>query len=419
MAFEDSGLTGELIIPESVTSIESSAFYNCDNLTKATVNANGTIGSSAFYDCDALETLVLGDGVTEIGSEMCYSCDSLANITFGKYITTIPESAFRLLPSLTSVTLPRFCTTIESNAFAENTKLTAAYVPVTVSSIETDSFSYPARMTMYGKSGSYAEEYADGRSIAFVATDAPITSISYADNAMSIGNGKTVRPTLNIEPSFDTSVVTFTSSDESVLSVSDTGAVYGNDYGTATITATSDSGKSASIKITVVNAAYALELDKTSLSLVTGDSDTLTVSVSPDDAADVLSWSSSNEAVATVDENGLVTACGKGSAVITVTAEYGKVSASCAVTVTEPAELTAFTVDGTTATVTAENVTSASAVYIAAYAANGALVELHKVTMSAGTATAEFSADNIAKYKAFIWNAATQKPMTECGEVSL
>ena len=82
-------------------------------------------------------------------------------------------------------------------------------------------------------------------------------------------------------------------------------------------------------------------LDKTTLALVNGNSGTLTATVEPSEASQSVTWASSNTAVATVDENGTVTAVGAGEATITATAAVAaeggeKPSASCTVTVMEP-----------------------------------------------------------------------------------
>ena len=336
----DIGLT-EITVPESVTGIGGSAFYNCDNLKTVTIKGSGRIYENVFGDCDALTDLTISDQVTSIGDRLCYSCDNLINVKLGNAITTIPSEAFRQCSMLAKVQLPRFCTTVEANAFAEDVKLTDIYIPTSVTSIQTNSISYPNRTTGHGKSGSYGQAYANERGMNFEAVNAPITSIKYADSSMSIGRNATVRPQLNIEPAFDTSVVTFSTSDDKILTVSDTGLVRGVNYGTATITATADSGKSTSIEITVLKTATKLELDKSSLSLEQGQSDTLSVTMTPSDAADKLNWSSSNSEVATVDENGKITAVGVGTAVITVTAEYSSVSASCTVEVIKKATITA------------------------------------------------------------------------------
>ena len=79
-------------------------------------------------------------------------------------------------------------------------------------------------------------------------------------------------------------------------------------------------------------------LDKTSLTLDVGGSDTLTATVKPDDASNkAVTWSTSNEKVATVDQNGNVKAVGAGKATITATTADGSgVSATCEVTVNGP-----------------------------------------------------------------------------------
>ena len=82
-------------------------------------------------------------------------------------------------------------------------------------------------------------------------------------------------------------------------------------------------------------------LDKTTLALVNGNSGMLTAKVQPDTASQSVTWASDNEAVATVDESGNVTAVGAGTATITATAKVAAadglmLSASCTVTVMEP-----------------------------------------------------------------------------------
>ena len=116
--------------------------------------------------------------------------------------------------------------------------------------------------------------------------------------------------------------------------------------GTAVITVTTvDGGHTATCSVTVTEAevpavpATGVTLDKSEVTLEEGGSDTLTANVSPEDASNKnVSWSSSNPAVATV-ENGLVKAVGVGTAVITVTTVDGGHTATCKVTVTENPEI--------------------------------------------------------------------------------
>ena len=74
-----------VIIPNSVTSIGSSAFYNCSSLTSVTIGDSvESIGSSAFYNCDSLTSVTIGDSVESIGDSAFFGCDSLTSVTFGE-----------------------------------------------------------------------------------------------------------------------------------------------------------------------------------------------------------------------------------------------------------------------------------------------------------------------------------------------
>ena len=108
-----------------------------------------------------------------------------------------------------------------------------------------------------------------------------------------------------------------------------------------TVTATNNSGSDSKEFTLTINPAPVLvtgvTLEPTSLTLFTSDTASLTATVQPEDATNkTVNWSSSNEAVATVDTNGKVTAVGEGNATITATAADGSgVSATCTVTVTQ------------------------------------------------------------------------------------
>lgn len=85
-----------------------------------------------------------------------------------------------------------------------------------------------------------------------------------------------------------------------------------------------------------VISVQSVTLDETSLSLSVGDTERLVATVTPDDATNKnVVWSSSDEAVATVDQNGIITAIKEGQATITVSSTDGNKTASCNVTVTE------------------------------------------------------------------------------------
>ena len=93
--------------------------------------------------------------------------------------------------------------------------------------------------------------------------------------------------------------------------------------------------------LTVTPPVTGVTLDPTELSLFTGESQTLTATVVPDNATNkAVTWDSSNTEVATVNTNGTVKAVAPGTANITVKTVDGSHTATCAVTVTAPPEPT-------------------------------------------------------------------------------
>ena len=158
------------------------------------------------------------------------------------------------------------------------------------------------------------------------------------DGALSIGG--TSQLSVGYTPS-DTNVknVTYTSSNESVATVSNTGLVTGVAVGSATITATAEaeSGTITATKNVTVSpiSVTGVSLDSNSASVKVGKTVTLVATVAPTNATNKsVSWSSSDTAVATVSNNGVVTGVAAGSATITVTTADGNKTAQCIVTVT-------------------------------------------------------------------------------------
>ena len=126
----------------------------------------------------------------------------------------------------------------------------------------------------------------------------------------------------------------YTSSDKTVADVDEnTGRVTALKNGTATITATTQNGKSASCTVTVTTAITSLTVSPTSKTLKTGETVQLTATKNPSTATEGITWTSSNSSVATVDQNGLVIAKGSGTATITVKSSTGGKSATCTITV--------------------------------------------------------------------------------------
>lgn len=157
-------------------------------------------------------------------------------------------------------------------------------------------------------------------------------AISQPSAEMEIGEKLTLKATVSpSNASYDG--LNWTSTNPKVASVSTSGLVTALSEGNTTITVMAG-GKTASCAITVVKgfvAVTSINLNKTSLELVEGDSESLTATVLPDDATDkTVTWASSNEAVATV-KDGKITAVKEGEANVSVKA--GNQIASCKVIV--------------------------------------------------------------------------------------
>ena len=171
----------------------------------------------------------------------------------------------------------------------------------------------------------------------------PVTGIKVSqDTLMLTKKDETAQLSAEVVPSYaDNTRVTWKSSDENVVTVDEKGKVTAVGNGTATITVTSVSGNytatvAVTVKIPVEIEKISIEAEKETLTKI-GESTELKVKIEPENAdAQKLIWKSDNEMVAAVDENGKVTAIGNGMAIITVTTEYGKNTASIIITVKIP-----------------------------------------------------------------------------------
>ncbi|MBQ5779187.1 MAG: leucine-rich repeat protein [Paludibacteraceae bacterium] len=184
-------------IPNSVTSIEGGAFYDCYGLTSITIpNSVTSIGDGAFRFCSNIETadissqaafnaiaftdkltsIILGDDITSIGYEKfsdCYGLTSInvaednlnyasidgvlyskdkktlimcpqgktGSVTIPNSVTSIGGSAFSGCKGLTSITIPNGVTSIENDTFKGCTGLTSIEIPNSVTSIGDLAFS--------------------------------------------------------------------------------------------------------------------------------------------------------------------------------------------------------------------------------------------------------------------------------------
>ena len=188
-----------------------------------------------------------------------------------------------------------------------------------------------------------------------------VTGVTLEPTSLSLFTGDTAPLTATVQPSDATNQnVTWKSSNTEVATVDANGKVTAVGEGNATITVTTvDGSKTATCIVTVTVPVTGVKLNKETLELFTDGSETLTATVEPGNATNKnVTWSSSDETIATVDNNGTVTAVGAGKATITATA--GGITATCVVHVRKPATVEAsgstnlsFTTDRNEFTLTA------------------------------------------------------------------
>lgn len=142
-----------------------------------------------------------------------------------------------------------------------------------------------------------------------------------ASTGLALTKGQTQKLTATVAPANATNkTVTWKTSDKNVAMVSENGLVTAVGGGDATITciAQDGSGVKATCKVTVTVPVSGIQLSQTSAALTVGDTLTLTKTIYPSDATNqAVTWTSSSDAVASVDSNGKITAKTAGSAVIT------------------------------------------------------------------------------------------------------
>ena len=362
--------------PSTLTTIGNSAFSGCESLPEAILPSGvEKIESNAFKNCKAMKKAVVPDTVSSVGSSAFYGCEALADITLGSKLKKIESQTFYGCTVLPSIVLPYNVTTIGDSAFVNCTKLTQITVPRNTTSIASNAFSYPKKMTMYGPSDCYAQTYASGKGIKYVTQDIHATSVSLDITEKTAERYDDFQLTATIAPLNFTDAVVWTSSNEEVATVSDTGYVEICGVGTAVITVTAGNVKAA-CKITVPQLIDWIEFDEDEIELKAGQTYQLKPYISPSDATNKkLKYTSSDTKVAEVSASGLVIAKSEGEAKIRAAATDGSDEyAVCYVTVTGKAKVTGITLDRTSAEVKRGEKLTLNATVSPSYASNKKVV---------------------------------------------
>ena len=260
-AFTDCTSLTSIVIPNSVTSIGRWAFSGCTGLTNFTIpNSVTSLGSYAFAYCTGLTSVIIPNSVPLISLGGFAGCTGLTSVTIPNSVTIIDYRGFSGCSSLTSVIISKSVTSIESFAFDGCSSLTKvvckATTPPTIRDRTFDQYSIANQTTLYVPANSVNayKNKAYWMRFSSILPIVPATAIDLdLDNAVMV-KGDTLQLTAALQPD-DATVTIFdwTSSDESVATVSSEGLVTGVGIGTALITATTvdDSELSATCEVTV------------------------------------------------------------------------------------------------------------------------------------------------------------------------
>lgn len=309
----------EINIPDTVLTVGSYAFGGCKNLEKVHLPKNiKNIEKGTFKDCSVLKDITIPDTVMKIGDVAFSGCTALPQITLPASVQTIGDKAFSHCEALADVKLSEGLTSIGSYAFEHNIALPKVTLPNTLESLGERAFQHCDVLADVdlGAGLKVIPEYCFYEDPALQKVILPYQFTTV--NASAFANC-----TKLTDITFNRNV---SSVDASALSYKDKTTIHGV-KGTYAESFASDNG----FKFEALNApATGITLSKEKIEIAKDKSIRLTASLTPVDTSDELTWTSSNEEVATV-EDGVVKAVGLGEAEIVAMA--GSVTKSCPVKV--------------------------------------------------------------------------------------
>ena len=272
-AFAGSGLTS-ITVPATVETLEGKwidgTFKNCTSLKTAKILAKETqIPQDMFSGCTSLTSVTFSDTFETAGDAIFENCTSLKTITLPN-INAITKDMFSGCTSLTTVNIPDTVEEIGYRAFNNCTSLVSIKIPCGVKSITGGGSSYcfegcsalkniyftksiqsigdrafykipTSQLTFYGYSGTAAKVFASENGYKFVECT-PVSSIKVSgSNSVLKGSKITLSKTVSPTSAYNKDVK-WTSSNNSIATVSSSGVVTGLKGGTVTITATARDG---------------------------------------------------------------------------------------------------------------------------------------------------------------------------------
>lgn len=317
-----------------------------------TIWGTGGIGPYSYYQnkttapwrdlSDSFKRIRIKDSITIVGQDAFSGIGNITNVELPNSLIKINSYAFFHSYSLTNINIPVNITRIGERSF-EGCPLSVVnvYWNTPISDVKISSFSSYSTATLIVPAGTKtlyeaAPVWQDFGLIIEREPAIPATSISISPKNTTLVAGSALQFVATVAPANATNKdVIWSSSNDAVASVDSSGKVNAIASGTTTITATTvDGGFVATSNVTVFEInAISITLNTTADSVSIGDSLQLIATINPTYASNKsIVWSSSNDAVATVDTTGKIIGVSEGTAVITATTNNG-LTATCTITV--------------------------------------------------------------------------------------
>jgi|GEM_PF-3202658 Bacterial surface proteins containing Ig-like domains len=356
-AFKGSAISGIVRLPDSLTKVESSVFQECGNITSVEFpDGLISIGSLSFNKCSNLSAITMPASATIVytGSQTSFrECNSFTNAM----IKAVPPDCS--LAENAQAVLPVKCFNEINSAEVEDENIATAQITtdsklkipqVVLSGVKEGKTKVILKGTIQyetGKDSNSGEPTINmfQTSVEFnvIVTATKCTSVEFDQpiRGLILSNTKGITLNPTITPADTTDARVWTSDNEAVAKVSNAGVVTPINYGTAIIKLKVGDQPEAQCQVNVCAPASSISLDKTSLTLAKGDKTTLNETVKYSSAYDsvkssypeVIIWTSSNNDVATVDQDGNISALANGDTVITIRADAAGLTKTCKVAV--------------------------------------------------------------------------------------
>ena len=344
-------------IPDSVTDIEDGVFTGCSSLSEIEIpDSVETLGDQVFSGCSSLSTIEIPEGVEYIGSSVFSNCTALSEVALPDTLNYLGDSMFAGCTSLSTIEIPENINSIGDGSFSNCTGLSEITIPERVSVIGTMSFTNCKSLTSFEAFDDVTsiEDYAFSgctglRSIAFsnkveeigcgaFMNCTALESVQIPEGMEIIEMGAFMNCTSLRKVEFEDAPITIEDEafagctvlsnvtlPETTISVSNSAfSSCGSNFGlTCYSTAVNyEEIVNSGINYTTIYPVEGIELSVEKNSLNQNETLQVTPIFTPLNATNqTIEWVSENEDIATVNQNGVVTAVGSGVATIKATTQ--------------------------------------------------------------------------------------------------